>query len=322
MKRILVFTALFTMVCVGFGATAALAQPFPSHPIQLLTPGTAGFMQDVSCRQFAEEVSKVLGKPLVVANKPGGSMTIAVDAVARAKKDGYTILYASGSPLVYVPNTKPQIVPYNTFKDLEPLGGWAIMAFTVAVKKDAPWNTFQELVEYAKKNPKKLRVGSTGALTTDNFNVEIVKAATGAEFTVVPLSMHPTVALLGGHVEVIFNPITETAKYAKGGQFRILLLSTKLPSFPNVPTLSSLGYKEDMITGWFAFFAPSGIPAGPKKILVSAIEKAFKNPQVKEKVEKLEFFVEYKSPEEFLKLLKAEYGRAGDIVKKMGLKTK
>lgn len=322
MRRFFFAVFLLMSVCgLTLGAVCE-AQSYPDRPIQLLTPGTAGFMQDVSCRHFAEGVAKVLGSQIVVVNKPGGSMTIAVDAVVRSKKDGYTILYCSGSPLVYVPNTKPEIVPYDPFKDLEPLGGWAVMAFTVAVQKESPWKSFKELVDYAKKNPGKLRVGSPGALTTDNFNVEIVKAATGAEFTVVPLSMHPTVAMLGGHVEVIFSPVTEVAKYERGGQFRTLLLSTKLPKFPNVPTLTSLGYKEDLITGWFAFFAPSGIPDQAKKTLVSAIEKAFKSPEVKEKVEKLEFFVEYKGPEEFKKNMKAEYERAGAIAKKIGLQKK
>jgi tripartite-type tricarboxylate transporter receptor subunit TctC len=93
-----------------------------------------------------------------------------------------------------------------------------------------------------------------------------------------------------------------------------------LSQYPKVPTIRDFGYKQDLFTGWFGFFAPSGIPDDAKKVLIAAIEKAFKNPEVKAKIEKLEFSVDYKSPEEFKKMLAEEYERASGIAEKLGIK--
>ena len=321
MKRFLFVVVLCLVVCqLGIETPAGHAQPYPTHPIQLLTPGTPGLMQDISCRILGEEVGKALNVQMTVMNKPGASMTLATDAVVRSKKDGYTILYASATPLVYAPVTNPKIVPYDPVKDLEPLGGEAVFPFTVTVQEDAPWKTFPELVDYAKKNPGKLRVATPGVLSTDNFNVQVVQALTGAQFTHVPMSSGPAIALLGGHVELTFSPITEVSQYVQAGKLRILLLSTKLSQYPKVPTIRDFGYKQDLFTGWFGFFAPSGIPDDAKKVLIAAIEKAFKNPEVKAKIEKLEFSVDYKSPEEFKKMLAEEYERASGIAEKLGIK--
>ena len=321
MKRFLSIVALLAVIYqFTLGASVLNAQPYPNHPIQLLTPGTPGLMQDISCRLLGEEIGKILNVQMTVMNKPGASMTLATDAVVRSKKDGYTILYASATPLVYAPVTNPKIVPYDPLKDLEPLGGEAIFPFTVTVQEGAPWKTFQELVDDAKKNPGKLRVATPGILSTDNFNVQVVQALTGAQFTHVPMASGPAIALLGGHVELTFSPITEVSQYVQAGKLRILLLSTKLNQFPKVPTIRDFGYKQDLFTGWFGFFAPAGIPDDVKKVLIPAIEKAFKNPEVKAKIEKLEFSVGYKSPEEFKKMLLEEYERASAIADKLGIK--
>jgi tripartite-type tricarboxylate transporter receptor subunit TctC len=322
MKRSLTVALLCSLI-LSFGVIAAPlvhAQSYPAHPIQLITPGTPGLMQDVSCRVFGDEIGKILNTQIVVMNKPGASMTLATDAVARSKKDGYTLLYASATPFVYAPAANPKVVPYDPLKDLEALGGEAVFPFTVTVQEGAPWKTFPELIDYAKKNPGKLRVGTPGPGSTDNFNVEIVQSLAGVKFTHVPLQSGPAIALLGGHIELTFSPITEVSQYAKGGKLRILLVSNKLAQFSSVPTIRDYGYKQDLIKGWFAFFGPSGIPEDAKKVLVPAIEKAFKNPEVKARVEKLEFSVDYKSPAEFRKDLAEEYNQAIGIATKIGLR--
>jgi tripartite-type tricarboxylate transporter receptor subunit TctC len=321
MKRFLFAVALLSVVCQFYiGIPSVHAQPYPNHPIQLLTPGTPGLMQDVTCRLLGEEMGKTLNTQVIVMNKPGASMTLAADAAVRSKKDGYTILYASGTPLIYAPITDPKIVPYNPLKDLEPLGGQAIFPFTITVQEGAPWKTFAELVDYAKTNPGKLRVATPGISSTDNFNVQVVQVLTGAQFNHIPMPSGPAIALLGGHVEVTFSPISEVGQYVKGGKLRLLLLSTKMSDYPNIPTIRDLGYKQDLFKGWFAFFAPSGIPDEAKKALVPAIEKAFKNPEIKAKIEKFEFSVDYRSPEEFKKMLAEEYARIDAIAGKLGLK--
>jgi tripartite-type tricarboxylate transporter receptor subunit TctC len=268
----------------------------------------------------AEEIGKIIGGQIVVSNKTGASMTLAADFVVRIKKDGYTFLYASATPLVYAPVTNPKIVPYDPLKDLDPLGGELIWPLTVTVQEGSPWKTFQELIDYAKKNPEKLRMGSIGLGSTDNFNLTIIQSLTGTQFTHVPMSTAPALSLLGGHIEVVMSPITEVNSYVQAGKLRLLLLTSKVAKYSHVPTLTELGYKQELITGWLSFFAPAGIPEDVKKIWVAAIEKAMKNPDLKAKIEKVDFSPEYKSPAEFKKILVAEYERANDLAVKIGLR--
>jgi tripartite-type tricarboxylate transporter receptor subunit TctC len=321
MKRFVWMALVLTgLGFVGIPFSNVGAQSYPNHPIQLITPGAAGLLQDITCRQFAEEIGKTLGVQVTVLNKPGGSMTLAADFVARSKKDGYTFLYGSATPLIYAPVTNPKIVPYDPHKDLDPMGGQLVWPLTVTVQEESPWKTFNDLIEYAKKNPGKLRMGSIGLGSTDNFNMTIIQSLTGAQFTHVPMSSTPALALMGGHIELVMSPITEVNSYVQAGKLRLLLLTRNLPKYPNVPTITQLGYKQDLLTGWLSFFAPAGLPEEVKKVMVAAIEKAMKNPELKAKIEKVDFTIDYKTPSEFKKLLEEEYERADAIALKIGLR--
>jgi len=319
MKRFFFVFISFVMV-LGLGVPGAVqAQPYPNRPISLINTGTPGQMLDIPSRIFADELAKVIGTQIIVTAKPGGSMTLGTDAVVRSRKDGYTILYTSATALVYAPLTTPKIVPYDGFKDLEILGGRVLLPFTVTVQEGAPWKTFGELIDDAKKNPGKIRFGSVGVGATESFNLQIIESLTGAKMTLVPLSTHPAVSLLGGHIEVIGSPLSEVHTYATSGKFRILLMAVKNPKFPNVPTLTELGYRQDMIVGWHAFFAPAGIPEEAKKVLIPGIKKVWETPEVRTKVENLALGYEYRSPAEFRKLWEEEYQIAKEIAAKLGL---
>ena len=153
----------------------------------------------------------------------------------------------------------------------------------MAVQASSPWKTFKELVDYAKTNPGKLRVSTAGVGSTSNFDVEIVQSLTGAQFTHVPFKGGEAVvtALLGGHVEVSFDIVGKFAPHVDAGKLRLLLVSRKVGNLPNLPTITELGYKRDLLSGWHAMFGPAGLPEEVKKVLVPAIEKAVKIPRVK-----------------------------------------
>jgi tripartite-type tricarboxylate transporter receptor subunit TctC len=256
------FVLAFLLVVYGLsgGAPIVFSQTYPNHTIQLVIPGAPGLMQDIPGRLLSEEVGKVIKEQIVVLNKPGGSMTLGTDAVAKSKKDGYTLLFTATAPLVYPRIFNPQSLPYDTNKDLEPLGGRALISFTVTVQESSPWKTFSELIDYAKKNPEKLRVGTPGIETAANFDLQIIQSLTDTQFIHIPITKGPAVSLLGGHIEVVVLPVTEVVSYAQAGKLRILLVSNKLPEFPNVPTLKELGYKQDLLPTWFGFYGPSGLP--------------------------------------------------------------
>jgi tripartite-type tricarboxylate transporter receptor subunit TctC len=188
------------------------------------------------------------------------------------------------------------------------------------VREDSPWKTFADFIDHAKKHPGEIRVATPGIETVSNFDLEIIQAQTGAKFTHVPITKGPAIQLLGGHIEGVILPITEVNSYTSGGKFRILAASHRLAEFPKVPTILELGYRQDIIATWFGFFAPAGIPEEVRKVLVAAVEKAVKNPQVKARVEKLSFIVDYKNPAEMRKMVTEEYEIVNDIAGKIGLR--
>jgi tripartite-type tricarboxylate transporter receptor subunit TctC len=325
MMKHFVLTICLASIIFAWGLTPSTvdAQSYPNGPIQLVVPNVAGSLMDITGRLIADELGKILGVQIIIMNKPGAAMTLGTDAVVRSKNDGYTIVYTGSSAIVYARVTHPENVPYNPEKDLEPLGLSLFLPLTVAVQEGSPWKTFGELVDYARKNPGKLRVSTPGQGSTDHFNLEIYQSVTGAQFTHVPFKGGESVvaALLGGHVEVSDDAFSKVIPHVNAGKLRILLVSKKMAGFPNIPTMTELGYKQDLLTAWMALFAPAGLPEEVKKVLVPAIEKAIKNPELKTKIEKMGgYLVDYKSPAELKKLVAEDYETANAIAKKIGLR--
>jgi len=157
--------------------------------------------------------------------------------------------------------------------------------------------------------------------STANFNVEITQSLTGAQFTHVPFKGGEAVvtALLGGHVEVSYDIVGKFLPHVEAGKVRLLLVSRKVSFLPNLPTITELGYKRELLSGWHGVFAPAGISEETKKVLVSAFEKGVKSPEARAKIEKLGYVVEYKRPEEVRKMIIDDYETAKGIAAKLGL---
>jgi len=322
MKRLIFITGLLLMVYgISVGIPTAQAQPYPSRPIQLIIPIPAGGGGDVNGRLLVDELTKILGQQITVVNKPGASDTLGTDALAKSKKDGYTLGYTSSAAMVFARVTNPQSVPYDPVKDFDPLGSHTFFPLCVAVQAGSPWKTFNDLIDYAKKNPGKLRVSTAGVGSTANFDVEITRTLTGAEFTHVPFKGGEAVvtALLGGHVEVSYDIVGKFMPHVEAGKVRILLVSRKITFLPDIPTITELGYKRELLSGWHGMFGPAGLPEDVKKVLIPAVEKAVKQPETKAKIEKVGYAVEYKSPEEQRRLMINDYETAKTIAVKLGL---
>jgi tripartite-type tricarboxylate transporter receptor subunit TctC len=322
MRYLILAIGLFSVVHgLSIGTTTLQAQPYPSYPIQIVVPNDPGSAGDMAARSFAEELGKTVKVPAVVLNKPGASSTLGADFVVKSKKDGYTILYANTSAVVYARATNPEIVPYDPAKDLEPLGLHCLLTLTVTVREDAPWKTFNEMIDYAKKNPGSVRFGIHGQGTIDHFNLELIKAWTGAQFNVIPFkgTAATVTALLGGHVDatVIVNSLA--SPHVNAGKLRMLLLTSKMRDYPNVPMITEVGYSQNLLSAWFAWFGPAGISEEAKKVLIPAIEKTTKNPELIQKIEKLGLIVDYKSPEELKKTMMSDYETARALALKLGL---
>jgi len=322
MKRSIFIGSLLSMLCaLTIGGPALRAQPYPNYPIQLVIPGAAGDGADLAARLFAEELAKILKVSVVPLNKPGASGALATDLVVKSKKDGYTLLYANTSAVVYSKASDPEAVPYDPVKDLEPLGFHTLFPTITALRTEAPWKDFSEFLDYAKKNPLKLRCGTMGVSTIDHVQWEMIKAIVGMETTMIPFKGvgGKTSALLGGHIEAASFPLSIFQEYYKAGKVRGILLDQKIPDFPDIPTLQQLGYPRGIPSPWTALFAPVGIPEEAKKVLIPAIEKAIKTPELMARLQKMWYIPGYKPPAELKSLLTEDYENARATFKKMGL---
>ena len=297
------------------------SQAYPKQPITLIIPLAPGDATDVVGRTIGDGLSKLLKVAVVGLNKPGAGGTIGTDSAVKAPKDGYTILITNNASLVFNRILTPDAVPYDPFKDLTPLGMAARTPIILAVNSNAPFKNFAEMVEYGKKNPGNVRIGTVGPGSVGHFTVEIVNSLTGADMTMIPFKgAGPAVtAALGGHIEGAVAAQGVVAEHLKAGTMRGIVASTKMPEFPQIPTLTQLGHKQNLLGVWSAFFAPAGVPAEVSKTLIAALEKVVKDPAVASKLGNLGMVADYVSPEKLLAEIREEHRQVEQIAKKAGL---
>ena len=323
MKRSIFLVGLFFVVWgLNPGVPTVKAQPYPSRPIQVIIPNVAGSIMDMNARAIANELGKVLGTQVIPINKPGAASVLGAEVLAKSKKDGYTLGHTGNAPFVFSKILNPETIHFDADKDLEPLGLHLIVPLAIGVQAGSPWKTFGDLVEYAKANPRMLRVSTMGIASTAHFNLEILQSLTGAQFTHVPFKGGESVitAVLGGHVEMTFDAVNKIVPHVESGKMRMLLLTNKMGAFPNIPTMGDLGFKEELFYTWFAMYAPSGLPEEVKRILVPAVEKAIKSPEVKEPFEAMKLISEYRSPTVLNKMVAEEYEKALAVANRIGLR--
>lgn len=302
-------------------AATVCAQSYPSGAINLVIPLAAGDTADVTGRTIGEELSKLLKVPIITLNRPGAGGTLGTDSAVKAKKDGYTLLFANNAALIFNRILTPDAVAYDPLRDLTPLGFATRFPLLLAVRQDAPYKNFSEMVEYSKKNPGKVRVATVGAGSVGHFTVEIINSLTGAGLTMVPFKgASPGVtAILGGHVEGGALALGMVSSHMKAGAMRGVVVSSKIPEFADIPTLSQLGYRQNLLGVWTAFFAPAGVPAEVTKVLVPAVEKAVKDPAIAPKLAAIGVVPEYAPPEKLVAEIREEHKIVEEIAKKAGL---
>ena len=311
---------LFVLAFVLFVPSMSFAAGYPDKNIQLVIPYVAGATGDITARLLANELEKILGVKIIPVNKPGASTVLGVETVAKGKKDGYTLLYAGNTATVYVPATDPGIIHFDPVKDLEPLGYHYVFPQGIAVKADAPWNTFAQFIDYAKKNPGKLRVSTIGVGSSPHFALEMIQSITGTQMTHVPFEggESTVTAVMGGHVEAACDGLAKFKPHVEAKKMKILLLSNKMPDLPGIPTITELGYKQKLYPSCFAVYAPGGIPEDVKKVLIPAVEKAIK--ATFPKITAMGSLPEYHTPAEMREMRDDEFKVVSELAIKLGLR--
>ncbi|WP_171161350.1 Bug family tripartite tricarboxylate transporter substrate binding protein [Usitatibacter palustris] len=302
-------------------AGGAFAQTFPNGPISIVVPLAPGDAADISARSMAEEMSRRLGVPVLTVNRPGAGGAIGAASVAHARKDGQTILFAQNSALTFRPALDPQSASYDAQKDLVPLGISSRTPSVLAVRSDAPYRSFAELIEHAKKNPGQVRIGHPGAGSVGEFCILLVNALTGVDLVPVPYTgaAPAATALRGGHIEGAALSLGALGAHIKAGALRGIATSNRVAEYADIPALKELGYREDLFGIWFSYLAPAGIPEDARKALVAAIEQAVKAPEVGARLAPFGIVQAYATPEQQLAEIREEFKRVIEMAKKAGL---
>ncbi len=287
---------LFVLLA-GSGYAQEDVTKFPSRPITFIVPLPAGSGGDVASRLIAKEAEKFLGQSIAVVNKPGGSYTIGAAAIAASKPDGYTIGYTTPASLVITPFLEK--LPYHPLKDLQRIIQFGEMTFGVVVKNDSPFKSFDNLISYARQNPKKLTYGTGGTHSFSNVAIERIARKEGAQFTLIPFKGGAEMqsALVGGHIH--FSAGDFNVALLEAGQTRLLLLLTEGPrvEYPQTPFLKDIGY-DIPYPAMSTVSGPRGIPEGILKKLEEAFAKAMKEPAFVKGMKELHLTISYRSGKE------------------------
>ena len=292
---------------------------YPDRPIMLSVAFAPGGSMDISTRAMAAAAERYLGKPIVVENKGGGGGTVALALVAAAKPDGYTLCGATSTGIVRAPQM--QKVTYKPLKSFTPIIAYAAPQNAIIVTKDAPWKSLKELVEYAKKNPNKIKYATTGPGSAQHHAMELIIHTDGLKMIHVPYkgSADAVTALLGGHVDVC-SAGPEHVPYARSGTVRILAYTEEKrnPKQPDVPTLKELGY--DFVNETvFSIVGPAGLPPDVLNKLEIAFSKAKDSQEFRTVVEKLDLIPVYYNSKDYDQFLKASWVRLEKTLKATGL---
>jgi tripartite-type tricarboxylate transporter receptor subunit TctC len=264
-------------------ANPARAQgSYPDKPITFVVPFAPGGISDIMARAMGAAMSTDLGQPVVILNKPSPGLVLGLSEVAKAKPDGYTIGIWFGSAYTF-PMTMKTAVPYDGIESFTFIHSYTEPLLGVVVKADAPWKTFQDLIDEGKRNPGKLKFGTVGVNSGQHVIMEIVMKATGARFVHVPQSgVAAGIAnVLGGHLD-FQSDASSWAPNVRQGQMRVLAVTGEVRSkfFPDAPTFKELGFK--VVSSRGAVVGPAKLPEPIRAKLEAAVAKSLKSEKVKE----------------------------------------
>jgi tripartite-type tricarboxylate transporter receptor subunit TctC len=289
MKRLLPITAAVLIVLTSGVANKANAQAWPTKPIKVVIPLTAGSATDVMARIVFDQVGQQLGQPFIIENRPGAGNSIGMNAVAKADPDGYTILANSSSHTVS-PAVR-ETMPLDTVNDLSAIIPFGNMPVVMAFSPKRGFKTLKDYVEWAKANPDKANYSSAGAGNSSHLNGELFRLSAGFNAVHLPFKGAPEAMteVIAGRSDFYFAPLVNALPLMKDGQLVALAVSgsQRASALPDVPTTTQAGFANSEYNFWAGVFVPSKTPAAIKEKLYQEIAKALASPNVADKLKNL-----------------------------------
>jgi tripartite-type tricarboxylate transporter receptor subunit TctC len=319
MKKILMGAVALAMVQMS---AAASAQDFPTGPIQIVVPFSAGGNVDVTARAVAPVMSEILGEAVVVENRTGAGGMIGAESVMSAEPDGHTLMMGSNSTVSVGPNLYGNW-PYDPVDDVRPISIIQFVPFALVVREDSDIESLEDLLERAEAEPGAITQAHAGTGTSNHLVSELFKLRTGAEFLFVPYQggAPAMTDLLGGQVDTYFDQASTTVQHVEGGRVRVLAVTSeeRWPALPDVPTFAELGVEDFVVMNVTGLVGPAGMPDAVVDRLHEATVEALENPEVRERLEGLGVQVEGSTPEEFAEFIRNDLARWADVIEQAGV---
>lgn len=307
---------------LGWGATSATAQSYPSKPVRFIVGFAPGGGTDILARLLAQKLSDDLGQPFIVDNRAGATGMIGAKVVATSAPDGYTLLMGHVNSQAIAPALmeSPQ---YDPIKDFAPVAYLGFVPNVLVVPARLPVKSVPELVAMAKVKPGGMSFASPGVGSTNHLAGELFRMDSGAKLIHVPYrgSGPATVDLLSGVVDMNFDALPSSLANIRAGLLRPLAVTTpkRDPELPDVPTMAELGYKTFDITNWYGVMAPAGTPPAVVATLHAAIRRVLLLPDVARKMGEWSVRSEPMTSAQFSAFNAAEFAKYRDIAKRTGI---
>jgi len=320
MMRRCMLRALAAMMLAAVSVAAAQAQSWPDKTVKLILPYAPGGATDLIGRPWADKLSQAFGQQFVIENRGGAGGMIGTEAAAKSAPDGYTFLLNPAATVTVIPNLRQ--APYDTFKSFDPVARVGDIVAGFVIHPAVGVKNFKEMIEYAKKNPGKLAYGSAGLATSTHLRVEMLKYRAGIDILHVPYrgSADALNDLLPNNVQMM-NEIN-VLPHVKAGKLVLLNINhpTRHPDFPEVPTLTELGYPDSDVPIAFMILAPAGTPKDVIGKLNAKIVEIAATEDMKAKMREINVVVPLQSPEDVSAFLKADSRRNAEIIKAANIK--
>ena len=316
------FIGSASLACLGLGSAAfAQSAAYPSRPVHWIVPYTAGGTTDVTSRLICQRLAQRLGQPFIVENKPGAGSNIGTQAVINATPDGYTLLLTSTANAINA--SFDPTLPYDFAKSIVPVAGLARSPLVLVVNNDLPVKNVAEFIAYAKANPGKLSIASSGVGTSLHLSGELFKSMAGVDFVHVPYrgSAPGLTDVMAGQIQGMFDNVTSSFEFVRTGKLRALGVTTKERSeaLPDVPPISDTlaGYETSSVYG---VGAPRGTPQAIVDLLNREINAALEDPSIRKSLADLGAVPMTGNARQFSDMLADETEGWRKIVERSGLR--
>jgi len=301
----------------------ALAQSYPSKPIRLMIGYTAGGSAEAGARPLARALEPLLGQPLVFEYRPGNAGGVAMEVIAKAPADGYTLYYFDSGPLTVAPHIGK--VGYDNIKSFTHLGHVCGSGSILVVNAAQPFKSVAEVIEASKREPNKWSYGTSGVGGPHHLSGEYFKSVTGANLLHVPYKGGgPAMTdLLGNQIPMLFSSLGPAVGAVRSGKIRALAVTSPMRSaaFPDVPTMQELGLRGFDSTAWYGIVGPAGLPQEVVAKWTQVLAKAGADKAVMDQISATGCDAEIQSPAATIERVKSDYVKWGKVVKEANIRS-